>query len=265
MEETEFQTELEAPMEDVQFDGVEIPTNVNEPPKDAQVLPAPEWIDPEAPSYNWFNDMVDAYPEVPESEATIEGSIIGFTKRLKKVMKTQRLQLSDLMKIRKAGFTEFKTCTTSEIEFEYNIDECARALSENITWEKRPAWDRVYTPVSEDLKFQDFTQPLPLLGPPKYPRIPKEYFFNKDLKYLIHGNTDPEHRYASSLTKFKAASYLLDNLHEQMSGLYCTSVSKYNDEAALGTLHWPEMRRWFYKGSWRHASREAHFTVKTGF
>ncbi|PWA77946.1 uvrD-like Helicase, ATP-binding domain, P-loop containing nucleoside triphosphate hydrolase [Artemisia annua] len=95
--------------------------------------------------------------------------------------------------------------------------------------------------------------------PHAYPRIPKEYFFNKDLKYLIHGNSDPDHRYASSLTKFKAASYLLDNLHEQMRGLYCTTVSKYDDVAALGTLHWPEMRKWFYK--WKLASCKSKSTV----
>jgi hypothetical protein len=54
MEETEVPTETAAPMEGVQFDDVPIedltmPTNVNEPPKEAQVLPAPEWIDPSAP------------------------------------------------------------------------------------------------------------------------------------------------------------------------------------------------------------------------
>ena len=32
-----------------------------------------------------------------------------------------------------------------------------------------------------------------------------------------------------------------------MRGLHSTSVHKYNHEAALYTLHWPEMRRWFYK------------------
>lgn len=222
--------------------------NIQEPPKEALLVPAPEWINPAAPSYNWFDEMVDAHPDIPEAEELIEGSIVNFTKRIKKVMQTQKFQLSDLFKIRAAGFTEFKTCTTSELEFEYNVDEVARALSENITWEKRPLWDRIYPATDpDDFKFHDFSQPLPLIGPPNRPKIPKEYFFNKDLKYLVHGNTDPQHRYATSLTKFKAASYLLEDLEEQMRGLYSTSVSKYNDEAALCTLHWPKMRKWFYK------------------
>lgn len=155
-------------------------------------------------------------------------------------MQTQRLQLSDLVKIRAARFTEFKTCTTSELEFEYNVDEVARALSENITWEKRPSWDRIYYGTDlDDFKFQDFTQLLPLIGPPSEPKIPKQYFFNRDLQYLIHGNTDLEHRHATSPTKFKAASYPIEELEDQMRGLYSTAVSKYNIEAALCNLHWP--------------------------
>ena len=250
-DEAEVVIEMETPVDDIQvdevpFEEVQIPTNVTEPPKDAQMLSEPEWIDPSAPSFNWFNEMVDAYPDIPETEEPIEGSVVGFAKRLKRVMKTQRLQLSDLLEIRRAGFTDFKTCTTNEIEFEYNVEEVARALSENINWEPRAAWDTLI-PLTEDLKYQDFTKPLPLLGTDAFPRIPKEYFFNKDLKYLIHGNTDPDCRYSTSLTKFKAASYLIHNLHEQMRGLYCSTVSRYNDEASLGVLHWPERRRWFYK------------------
>jgi hypothetical protein len=170
----------------------EITENIEEPPKEAQLIPATEWINPEAPSYNWFDEMVDAHPDIPEAEEHIEGSIVNFTKRIKKVMQTQKLKLSDLFKIRAAGFTEFKTCTTTELEFEYNVDEVARALSENITWEKRPSWDRIYPGTNpDDFKFQDFSQPLPLIGPPNQPKIPKQYFFNKDLQYLVHENTDP--------------------------------------------------------------------------
>lgn len=227
-----------------------ITETIAEPPKDAQLIPVPEWINPDAPSYNWFDEMVDAHPDDTEAEEMTEGSIVSFAKRIKKVMQTQRLQLSDLLEIRKAGFTEFKTCTTTELEFEYNVEEVAKALSENITWTKRPSWDKFFPgtePLVDEFKYQDFSQPLPLVGPPSEPKLPKQYFFNKDLQYLIHGNTDPNHCYATSLTKFRAASYPLERLEDQMRGLHSTSISKYNHEAALCTLHWPEMRRWFYK------------------
>jgi hypothetical protein len=227
-----------------------ITETIAEPPKDAQIIPVPEWINHDAPSYNWFDEMVDAHPDDTEAEEMSEGSIVSFAKRIKKVMQTQRLQLSDLVEIRKAGFTEFKTCTTTELEFEYNVEEVAKALSENITWTKRPSWDKFFPgtePLVDEFKYQDFSQPLPLVGPPSEPKLPKQYFFNKDLQYLIHGNTDPDRRYATSLTKFRAASYPLERLEDQMRGLHSTSISKYNHEAALCTLHLPEMRRWFYK------------------
>lgn len=86
-----------------------ITETIAEPPKDATLIPVPEWINPEAPSFSWFDEMVDAHPDDTEAAEMTEGSIVSFTKRIKKVMQTQRLQLSDLVKIRKAGFTEFKT------------------------------------------------------------------------------------------------------------------------------------------------------------
>ena len=94
-----------------------ITENIQEPPKEVALVPAPEWINPDAPTYNWFDEMVDAHPDIPESEEPVVGSIVNFTKRINKVMKTRKLQLSDLFKIRAAGFTEFKTCTTTELEF----------------------------------------------------------------------------------------------------------------------------------------------------
>ena len=57
----------------------EITENIEEPPKEAQLIPAPEWINPDAPSYNWFDEMVDAHPDIPEAEELIEGSIVNFT------------------------------------------------------------------------------------------------------------------------------------------------------------------------------------------
>ncbi|PWA47669.1 hypothetical protein CTI12_AA475510 [Artemisia annua] len=75
-----------------------------------------------------------------------------------------------------------------------------------------------------------------------------------------HASKVAAHRYATSLSKFKAASYLLDNLEEQMKGLHSSSVSKYNVEAAMGILHWPEMRRWFYKWKLTFKSKGKPYT-----
>ena len=117
-------------------------------------------------------------------------------------MKVQQLQLSDLVNVRKAGFTEFKTCTTTQLEFEYNVEEVARALSENVSLKPD-----LHPNESNILNFPDYSKPLPLVGLPHNLKVPTKYFFNHDLQYLVHGNTDKDKRYASSLTKFTAASY----------------------------------------------------------
>jgi hypothetical protein len=251
--------------EEVNFDHnidsvpVDLPENIPAPPSDAVLLPPPEWIDPNAETHNWFNEMVDAHPDVSETEEPVEGSVIDFAKRLKKVMNTQKLQLSDLMNIRKSGFTEFKTCTTTQLEFEYNVEEVARAMSEKITWEKRtPLESFYYKP--EDLQYTDFSQPLPMLGRPNDPKIPKQFFFNKDLYFFVHGNNDPAHRYATSLTKFKAAFYPIEELEDQLRGLHSKQVQKYDTDAVLGILHWPETRRLYYKYKLSVTSRKTVFS-----
>lgn len=80
--------------------------------------PAPDWVDPSSKKFNLFEEMVDAYPNIPEDEIPSEGSVIDFTKTLKKVMKIQKLQLSDIVNITKAGFSPFKTSITSKLQCE---------------------------------------------------------------------------------------------------------------------------------------------------
>ncbi|GJS66573.1 hypothetical protein Tco_0681137 [Tanacetum coccineum] len=60
----------------------------------------------------------------------------------------------------------------------------------------------------------DLSKPLPLQGPPGCTTIPVDFFSNKDLEYLKTGNT--EKKYASSLTKLKAARYELEGLEEMI-------------------------------------------------
>ena len=76
----------------------------------------------------------------------------------------------------------------------------------------------------------------------------------------MYGNTDKAKRYASSLTKFTAASYQVPQLELQMARIYAKATSKYNDETALGIFNWPEMRKWFYKWKWTCTSTEKVFS-----
>ncbi|GJU99713.1 hypothetical protein Tco_1328984 [Tanacetum coccineum] len=57
-----------------------------------------------------------------------------------------------------------------------------------------------------------------MVGPLTNRKIPSHHFFNKDLEYLIHGNTE-EKKYALSLTKLPAALYIQDEIEEQINNL----------------------------------------------
>ncbi|GJU33162.1 hypothetical protein Tco_1176751 [Tanacetum coccineum] len=58
----------------------------------------------------------------------------------------------------------------------------------------------------------DVSKPLPLGGPPGQVTIQIQYFFNKDLEYLVSGNKG--RRSALSISKLKAAQYLDFGLEE---------------------------------------------------
>ncbi|GJW17473.1 hypothetical protein Tco_0024909 [Tanacetum coccineum] len=73
------------------------------------------------------------------------------------------------------------TCT-SNIELEYNMEECFKALTDKLDW-NNPEGDRCPF---------DLTKPLPLKGRPGRLTVAVEYFFNNDLEFLK--STDPEKR-----------------------------------------------------------------------
>nr|GEV24140.1 hypothetical protein [Tanacetum cinerariifolium] len=67
----------------------------------------------------------------------------------------------------------------------------------------------------------DLSKPLSLQGPSGRTTILVDFFFNKDLEYLETGNK--EKKYASSLTKPKAARYELEGLEEMILKLWSSS------------------------------------------
>ncbi|GJT93492.1 copia protein [Tanacetum coccineum] len=65
------------------------------------------------------------------------------------------------------------------------------------------------------------SKPLPLGGPPGQVTIQTQYFFNKDLEYLVSG--DKGRRSALSISKLKAAQYLDFGLEELVPSLWMRS------------------------------------------
>ncbi|GJS56030.1 hypothetical protein Tco_0629392 [Tanacetum coccineum] len=90
----------------------------------------------------------------------------------------------------------------------------------------------------------DISKPLPLEGPPCQVTIQPQYFFNKDVEYLVSG--DKERRNALSISKLKAAYYPDFGLKEVVPSLWIESKHEYDISAAYGILHWWFKRKEFY-------------------
>nr|GEW64588.1 hypothetical protein [Tanacetum cinerariifolium] len=81
------------------------------------------------------------------------------------------------------------------IHLQFQIDECHKLLTDQVEW----------TNLEGDQVRVDVNRPLPLSGPPGYVTIQTQFFFNKDLEYLIYGSKGSS--LALSISKRKADSY----------------------------------------------------------
>ncbi|GJW75291.1 hypothetical protein Tco_0134661 [Tanacetum coccineum] len=85
---------------------------------------------------------------------------------------------------------------------------------------------------------------MPLGGPPGQVTIQPQFFFNKDLDYLLTG--DKERKIALSISKLKAARYLDFGLEELVPSLWVESEREYDISAVYGITHWWFRRKEFY-------------------
>nr|GEY40224.1 hypothetical protein [Tanacetum cinerariifolium] len=105
----------------------------------------------------------------------------------------------------------------------------------------------------------DVRKPLPLEGPPGHVSIQSQYFFNKDLEYLVSG--DKDRRSALSISKLKVAHYLDFGLEELVSSLWIKSKREYDISASYGISHWWFKRKEFYIT--RHDAPSDHSKVRS--
>ncbi|GJV39110.1 hypothetical protein Tco_1417550 [Tanacetum coccineum] len=90
----------------------------------------------------------------------------------------------------------------------------------------------------------DESKPLPLRGPPGQVTIQPQFFFNKDLEYLVSGSK--ERRSALSISKLKAANYPDFGLEELVPSLWIKSEREYDISVAHGISRWWFKRKEFY-------------------
>ncbi|GJT78916.1 hypothetical protein Tco_1045641 [Tanacetum coccineum] len=105
----------------------------------------------------------------------------------------------------------------------------------------------------------DVSKPLPLGGLPGQVTIQTQYFFNKDLEYLVSG--DKGIRSALSISKLKAAQYLDFGLEELVPSLWVESERDYDISATYGISHWWFKRKEFYIT--RHSAPSNQNTVRS--
>nr|GFA84706.1 hypothetical protein [Tanacetum cinerariifolium] len=105
----------------------------------------------------------------------------------------------------------------------------------------------------------DVSKPLPLGGPTGQVTIQPQFFFNKDLEYLVSGRK--ERRSALSISKLKAASYPDFGLEELVPSLWIESEQEYDISAVHVISHWWFKRKEFYLN--RHSVPSDHHAVRS--
>ncbi|GJV64793.1 hypothetical protein Tco_1475621 [Tanacetum coccineum] len=136
-----------------------------------------------------------------------------------------RLQISDLTKANLVGlvYNLLKGTCKSYVELEYNMEECFKALNDQLDWNN---------PEGERYPF-DLSKPLPLIESRNHLIVSADYFFNNYLACLQGGSTD--RTYTTYLTKTKAAKYDLKGNEDMVPTLWSPIKVVYDKHAALVT------------------------------
>ncbi|GKD25453.1 hypothetical protein Tco_1231667 [Tanacetum coccineum] len=148
------------------------------------------------------------------------------------------------------AFRLLKGTCSNYTELEYDFEECYKALSEKLDWEN---------PEGGDYPF-DLTKPLPLVMSRNRLKVPVDYFFNNDLKYLQGGISTMT--YTSSLTKIKAAQYDLLGIEDMVPNIWVPVKVVYDKHTLCGISHWREQRKTFYGYARGMQSRHDVYSTK---
>ncbi|GJZ00498.1 hypothetical protein Tco_0517927 [Tanacetum coccineum] len=210
------------------------------------VKPVPEEDTPETPELDWVippNDL----PEMENNWADALAKMYKDPEEYKLLQKTgdmrsfikwycKHIGKSKLVKANLEGPTYklVKPFHKNSISLQFQMEECHLLLTDQIN-SMNPEGNRVV---------HDISKPLPLGGLPGQVTIQTQYFFNKDLEYLVSG--DKERRNALSISKLKDAYYPDFGLEELVPSLWIESKRDYDISAAYGISYWWFKRKEFY-------------------
>ncbi|GJU41315.1 hypothetical protein Tco_1194272 [Tanacetum coccineum] len=163
-----------------------------------------------------------------------------------------RLKLNKITRADLVGpvFNLLKGTCKSCVELEYNMEECYRALTDQLDW----------TNLEGHKSSVDMSKPLPLQDKEGRLTIPVEFFFNNDLENLQVGNK--ERTYSSSISKTPIAKVLTIGSIEDMIPTLCKSVKiAMTRMFALGISFLGPKRQQFYRAMINKVSKHEVFST----
>ncbi|GKC05202.1 hypothetical protein Tco_0996812 [Tanacetum coccineum] len=204
-------------------------------PKQPQEPTDPDWNEgktlQQGPTQSWLMTLAASTDKSLKSFDELMSTPIDFSAYIMNGLKITNLTQETLLG---PAFRLLKGTRTSYAELEYDFEECYKALSEKLDWEN---------PEGGDYPF-DLTKPLPLVMSGNRQKVPVDYFFNNDLKYLQGGISTMT--YTTSTTKTKAAQYDLPGIEDMVPNIWSPVKVSYDKHALWGISHWREQRKTFY-------------------
>nr|GEZ56028.1 hypothetical protein [Tanacetum cinerariifolium] len=192
------------------------------------------------------NTSKDAEPTIgPKSKDSTSGSSKGTKSQPKSSKKNVQsevpeFEVADTYMPQDQGgdlgpaFRLLKGTCSNYAELEYDFEECYKALSEKLDWDNTKGGDYPF----------DLTKPLPLVKVGNRQKVPTDYFFNNDLKYLQGGISTMT--YTTSLTKKKAAHYDLPGIEDMVLNIWSPVKVALDRYAKWGISYWRAQCKTFY-------------------
>ncbi|GKB03337.1 hypothetical protein Tco_0831426, partial [Tanacetum coccineum] len=197
------------------------------PESERPATPEPEWTIPPndfpEPENNWANTYATTYKVPEENKLQRKTYDIGsFIKWFCRRTGKKKLCKADL---EGPAFNLVKAFHKNIVFLQYQMDECHKLLTNKVD---------LSNPEGHQI-LRNIYEPLPLGGPPGQVTIQPQFFFNKDLDYLLTG--DKEQKIALSISKLKVARYLDFGLEELVPYLWVESERVYDISAVYGITH----------------------------
>ncbi|GKD93857.1 hypothetical protein Tco_1373694 [Tanacetum coccineum] len=166
---------------------------------------------------NWLMTLAASTDKSSKTFDELMSTHIDFSAYIMNGLKITNLTQETLLG---PAFRLLKGTRTNYAELEYDVQECYKALSEKLDWKN---------PEGSDYPF-DLTKPLPLFMSRNRQKVPVEYFFNNDLKYLQGGVSTMT--YTTSITKTKAAQYDLPSIEDMALNIWVPVKVAYDKHAS---------------------------------